>query len=162
MYYLRLVHFFKVMIISIWLCHHWWPGRLWMSIRARCGNICDPGQVFSLQTPSHLSVLPLMILALCSPGHQLKFSQEKTLIGRLGEDEFLKVKFSSEASGCSLRARIIGRLHKITASELNKRTIKHIFITHEYSKIIFPNPGWHICFYLWSRFISWNIYYKEH
>ena len=51
-----------------------------MSIRAQCGNICDPGQVFSLQTPRHLSVLPLMILALCSPGHQLKFSQEKTLI----------------------------------------------------------------------------------
>ena len=68
--------------------------------------------------------------------------------GRLGEDQFLKVKFSSEASGCSLRARIIGRLHKITASELNKRTIKHIFITHEYFKFKFPNPGCHICFYL--------------
>ena len=93
-----------------------------------------------------------MILALVR-GINWNFQREESN-GRPGEDEFLKVKFSSKASGCSLRARIIGRLHKITASELNKRTIKHIFITNEYSKFIFPNPGCHICFYLWGRYLE--------
>ena len=89
------------------------------------------GQCSHSRHPRHLSVLPLMIFALVR-GINWNFQREESN-GRPGEDEFLKVKFSSKASGCSLRARIIGRLHKITASELNKRTIKHIFITNEYS-----------------------------
>ena len=91
----------------------------------------------------------------------MKFFNREDSNGPAGKDEWLKVKFPSWAPGLGSRAGIIGRLHKITASELNKRTIKHIFITHDYSKFIFPNLGWHICFYLRGIFPTLNLAWRR-